>query len=186
MHAKLSVVAFALLCLALGAVAISAQQPGDDGRKSDKAASSPGDPGAMGMGGKCAMMQKEMSKMKMGMHQAHEKMQGMMKEMNAATGPAKVDAMAAVMNEQMAHMDKMHDMHAGMMSKMMEHMSEHMMGGAAPKAKEEMMMCPMMKGHGAGGGEHGKGGEGGDHAAPPAEAPKAGGAEDHSAHHPPA
>jgi hypothetical protein len=50
-----------------------------------------------------------------------------------------------------------------------------------------MMMCPMMKAHGAGG-EHGEGApdakdEQGaqEHATPPA----GGGAEDHSAHHPP-
>lgn len=190
MHTKASVIAFALLCLALGTVAISAQQSSRDQRQPNEVqhvgggatAPAPAEHGAIGMGEKCAMMQKEMDKMQKGMHQSQEKMDGLLRDMNAATGPAKIDSVAAVVNEMATRSDKMYEMHAGMM----QHMSAHMMQGEGAKAHKEMMMCPMMKGHESGGehGERSTPGAEGEHVAP--VPPADGGAEDHSAHHPPA
>jgi hypothetical protein len=163
-----------------------------------------GGPGKMGMGmmgEKCAMMQKGMDDMETKMRDAHAKLDQLVHEMNTTTGPAKVDSMAAVINEIASQSEEMHRMHTEMMQKMMTHMTEHMMQGMGPQAMQkpemkEMMMCPMMKGHGAGG-EHGKSeaapdehadhgaqaapDEHQDHATPPA-APDA---DEHAGHHPP-
>ena len=67
--------------------------------------------------------------------QMDTKLQGLVDTMNKATGQAKVDAMAAVINELIAQRtamrDEMHEM-------MMHHMSEGQQG-------HSMENCPMMK-----------------------------------------
>lgn len=161
-----------------------------------------GGPGKMGMmGDKCAMMQKGMDEMESKMRDAHAKLDQLVHDMNTTTGPGKVDAMAAVINEIASQSEEMHRMHTDMMQKMMTHVTEHMMQGMGPQAMQkpemkEMMMCPMMKGHGEGG-EHGKtdaapGDEHKDHAAPAPEAQSdhaapdaAPGGDEHAGHHPP-
>ena len=178
--------------LLMGSTAwVAAQQPSEHEQHHPGGdASAGGSPGKMGMGmmgGKCAMMQKGMDQMQAEMGQAHDKLDHLLHEMNTTTGAAKTDAMAVVINEMVAQSEQMHRMHTDMMQKMMQHMTEHMMQGMGPQAQKpemkEMMMCPMMKGHGEGG-EHGTPEAGADHAAP--DAPKDGATEDHSAHHPPA
>lgn len=197
MNSKIVVAIFAL-CIGAGAVAISAQQPGNEPPKPGEGPrvqvtpppplGGPGNRGgpgkAMGMDGKCAMMQGEMDKMEKEMHQAHAKLETLLKGMNTTTGPAKMETMVAVINEMAAQSEHKEKMHSEMMKKMMGHMSEHMMQGPDPKGQNEMKMCPMMQ-------EHGKVGAPGtpgapqDNAAPPPPKKPDSGEEDHSAHHPP-
>ena len=61
--------------------------------------------------------------------------------MNTATGQAKVDAMAAVINELVTQRKTMHAEMEKRQSAMMEHMSAHMAAGG-----KMMADCPMMKG----------------------------------------
>ena len=76
----------------------------------------------------CAMMAKQQEQM-------DAKLQGLVDTMNKTTGQAKVDAMAAVINELIAQRtamrDEMHEM-------MMHHMEEGQQG-------HSMENCPMMK-----------------------------------------
>jgi len=212
MNTKNAILAFAL-CFGMGAVGASAQAPGSKSdkpavvpkppiaaaplpeNKQKKVAQAPKAavaaaplPGAadkpMAMDAKCKMMQGDMGKMEKEMQQGHEKLEKLVGAMNAApAGPERVDSLVAVVNEMVAQSNAMHQMHSGMMQKMMQHMSEHMMGGSGPKAHEGMMNCPMMQDHG---GEHGKVGAESEHTEHAPGAPKDGAAEDHSAHHPPA
>ena len=147
-------------CLVFGSVWVAAQQPSEHEQHHPSGGPGPqGGPDKMGMGmmgEKCAMMQKAMDGMQAEMSAAHEKLDHLVHDMNTATGPAKVDAMAAVINEMAAQSEQMHRMHTDMMQKMMTHMTEHMMQGLGPQAAQkpemkEMVMCPMMKGHGDGG-----------------------------------
>lgn len=59
--------------------------------------------------------------------------------MNAATGSAKVDAMASVINELIAERKQMHQNMMSTQSEMMQHMGSHMTAG-----KDSIMNCPMM------------------------------------------
>ena len=59
--------------------------------------------------------------------------------MNSATGTAKVDAMASVINEMVAQRKQMQQKRMTMQQQMMQHMASHMMAG-----KQSMTNCPMM------------------------------------------
>lgn len=65
--------------------------------------------------------------------------------MNKAKGSAKVDRMAAVINEMVVQRKQMRDDMAAMMPQMMNHMMQHMQAGMMSGMKS-MMACPMMKG----------------------------------------
>lgn len=95
---------------------------------------------------KCQMMADHAAKMKRQMKTMQTKLDGLLEEMNAATGESKTEAMAAVVNEMAAQQSKMRDMRQKMMSRMMSHMSEHMMVGATEEGRAGMMQCPMMQG----------------------------------------
>ena len=71
-----------------------------------------------------------------------DKLQGLVDEMNQATGSAKIDRMAAVITEITAQRTQMRDQMMTMMPKMMGHMAEHMKGSGS----QSMADCPMMKG----------------------------------------
>ncbi len=71
-----------------------------------------------------------------------DKLQGLVDEMNKATGSAKVDRMAAVINELTTQRKQMHDHMMTMMPKMMGHMSGHTKGSES----QSMPDCPMTKG----------------------------------------
>ena len=71
-------------------------------------------------------------------------------DMHNPSGNAKVDALARIVTEFVQQRQEMHQMHGEMMQKMMAHMSEHMMQGGGPAAKEPMMQCPMMQSMGKG------------------------------------
>ncbi len=86
----------------------------------------------------------------------HEQMMSDMQVMNAAldqkvvamdkaTGPKKVDAMAAVIAEMVAQRKQMQQKMMAMQSGMMMHMGAHMHGTPGSKA-DPVMDCPMMKG----------------------------------------
>src|SRR5579859_2404164 len=66
--------------------------------------------------------------------------------MNKAKGSAKVDRMAAVINEMVAQHKQMRDDMAAMMPQMMNHMMQHMQSGMMSGMAQAMAGCPMMKG----------------------------------------
>jgi len=67
--------------------------------------------------------------------------------MNGAKGNAKVDAMAAVINEMATHRTQMTARMSGMQDHSMAHMGEHMaQSGSAAAMKQSMADCPMMQG----------------------------------------
>lgn len=65
--------------------------------------------------------------------------------MNAAKGKAKVDAMAAAINEMAAQRKQMMSKMTGMQDQMMAHMGEHMGQSGSPAMRQPMEQCPMMK-----------------------------------------
>ena len=66
--------------------------------------------------------------------------------MNAATGAAKVEAVAAVINQLASQRKTMRSNMAQMQSGKMQHMMEHMRSGNMQAMQKSMAMCPMMKG----------------------------------------
>ena len=68
--------------------------------------------------------------------------------MNAAKGNAKVDAMAAVINEMASQRKQMMSRMSGTQDQMMAHMGEHMAQPGTPAMRQSMAQCPMMKGMG--------------------------------------
>lgn len=65
--------------------------------------------------------------------------------MNAAKGNAKVDAMAAVINEMASQRKQMMSKMSGMRDQMMAHMGEHMSQAGGAAMRQSMADCPMMK-----------------------------------------
>lgn len=66
--------------------------------------------------------------------------------MNAAEGAAKVDAMAAVINEMATQRTQMMAKMSGRQDQMMAHMGKHMANSDSAGMKQSMAQCPMMKG----------------------------------------
>ena len=66
--------------------------------------------------------------------------------MNAATGNAKTNAMAAVINEMATQRTQMMAKMSGMQDQMMAHMGEHMAQSGSAAMKQSIAQCPMMKG----------------------------------------
>ena len=99
-----------------------------------------------GMMPDCAEMMQQHEAMQKHMAEMDAKLQALVDDMNKARGSARIDKMAAVINElvsQRAMMQKqMMDMHP----KMSEHMMEHMKSGMMKGMSESMAECPMMKG----------------------------------------
>ncbi|MBP1636463.1 MAG: hypothetical protein H6Q10_3037 [Acidobacteria bacterium] len=69
------------------------------------------------------------------------RLDALVQQMNGATGQAKVDATAAVVNELVTQRKAMREGMEGMQAKMMQHMAQHMQAGGAAAMK-----CPMMSG----------------------------------------
>jgi hypothetical protein len=93
----------------------------------------------------CAAMMQEHEGMQKQMAAMDVKLQTLVDQMNKAKGPAKVDSMAAVINELVAQRAMMQKQMADMQPKMMEHMMEHMKSGAMEGMSDSMADCPMMK-----------------------------------------
>jgi len=90
---------------------------------------------------KCADMAKMHDAMKEKMAAMDTKLDGLIETMNASKGSAKVDAMAAVINELVAQRGVMRDAVMSMQPMMMGHMGNGTMKGAS----EGTWNCPMMK-----------------------------------------
>lgn len=91
----------------------------------------------------CQSMMQEMH----GSSQAmDDRLQKLIDEMNKAKGSAKVDRMAAVINELVTERKQMREQMMTMMPKMMGHMSQHMKSGMMSGMSHSMAGCPMMKG----------------------------------------
>ena len=74
-----------------------------------------------------------------------DRLQQLVDEMNKAKGSAKVDRVAAVVNELVTQRKQMREQMMTMMPKMMGHMSQHMQGGMMQGMASSMEGCPMMK-----------------------------------------
>lgn len=85
----------------------------------------------------CQQMMSMRDKMMSEMKAADQRLDQLVTRMNAATGPAKVDAVAAVVTEMVAQRRNMREQMMSMQSNMMGHMMQHMQTGN--------MDCPMMK-----------------------------------------
>ena len=91
--------------------------------------------------GDCQSMMAEHQKMMDEMKAMDARLDTLVQTMNSATGPAKVDATAAVVAELVSQRGTMRERMSGMQAGMMHHMMEHMQAGGAPG----MTQCPMMK-----------------------------------------
>jgi hypothetical protein len=92
------------------------------------------------MSAKCKAVMADHEKMMAEMKAADERVDGLVTNMNSASGQAKVDAIAATVTEIVAQRRTMRERMMGMHQEMMTHMMEHMQAGP-----QSMAMCPMMK-----------------------------------------
>lgn len=120
--------------VALGAFLVFAQEPkgrtASTGQKSMSA----------DMSEACKTMMAKRDQMMAEMKSMDASLDRKLAAMNAASGSAKVEAMAGVVNELVSERKKMEQNMMTMHADMMQHMAAHMMAG-----KESMMNCPMMK-----------------------------------------
>ena len=92
------------------------------------------------MSAHCKAMMAEHEKMMAEMKTTDQRLDDLVGKMNAASGQAKVNAVATVVTEIVAQRKTMRDRMMQMHQRMMSHMGEHMQAGA-----QSMAMCPMMK-----------------------------------------
>ena len=114
------------------AFATFAQQPAAGGKK----------PMPMQAGMAKADCEAMMQKMQGSSKPMDDRLQMLVDDMNRATGSAKVDRMAAVMNELVTQYKAMREHMTTMMPKMTEHMAKHKETGGM----QAMAGCPMMNG----------------------------------------
>ena len=126
---KRMIVGFALALLWVPA--LFAQMPGDQ-----KPAMMPD----------CAAMMQQHEAMQKQMAEMDAKLQTLVDDMNKAKGSARIDRMAAVINEMVTQRGMMKKQMMDMQPKMMEHMMEHMQSGMMKGMADSMAGCPMMKG----------------------------------------
>ncbi len=94
----------------------------------------------------CAAMMQQHDAMQKHMAEMDAKLNALVEDMNKARGSAKVDKMAAVINELVAQRAMMQKQMMDMQPKMMEHMMQHMQSGMMKGMAHSMSECPMMKG----------------------------------------
>lgn len=92
------------------------------------------------MAAKCKAMMAGHEKMTAETKAADQRLDALVAKMNAASGQAKVDAVAAAVTEMIAQRKAMQERMTQMQPQMMSHMAEHMQAGP-----QSMTMCPMMK-----------------------------------------
>lgn len=92
------------------------------------------------MSAQCKAMMASHGQMMTEMKAADARLDDLVSKMTAASGQAKIDAIAAVVTEIVAQRKAMRDGMMKMHGSMMSHTMEHMQAGA-----ESMAMCPMMK-----------------------------------------
>jgi hypothetical protein len=83
--------------------------------------------------------------MKARMAAMDEKLIALTEKMNAVSGEAKTEAIAAVVNEMVEQHTSMRGMMMTMQPRMMQHMMGHMGGGMRSGMMQSMEGCPMMK-----------------------------------------
>lgn len=88
-----------------------------------------------------AMMEKMQSSSKA----MDDRLQPLIDEMNKAKGSARVDRMAAVINELVTQRKQMREQMMAMMPQMMGHMMQHVQSGMMSGMSHSMSDCPMMK-----------------------------------------
>jgi hypothetical protein len=133
-----------VIALAVGAPAWSGQaaQTPPAQHQQHHPESQPAKPGTQGtMTMDCQAMMAAHQKMMEDMKAMDARLDSLVQTMNGATGPAKVDATAAVVTELVSQRKTMRERMEGMQSGMMSHMMQHMQAGGA----QGMMQCPMMK-----------------------------------------
>ncbi len=135
----LPVLALAAALTASGALAQQTQP---------KAGKAPAKSGMMSgnMGDQCKQMMAMHTQMMADMKAMDSSLNQKVAAMNAAKGNAKVDAMAAVINEMATQRTQMMSKMSGMQDQMMAHMREHMAQSGSAAMKQSMAQCPMMKG----------------------------------------
>jgi CII-binding regulator of phage lambda lysogenization HflD len=98
------------------------------------------------MGEQCKQMMAMHTQMMADMKAMDSSLDRKVAAMNAAKGNAKVDAMAAVINEMATQRTQMMSKMSGMQDQTMAHMGEHMAQSGSAAMKQSMAECPMMKG----------------------------------------
>lgn len=91
-----------------------------------------------------AMMQKE-NAMQQHMADMNAKLQALVNDMNSAKGSARIDKMAAVINELVTQRGMMQKEMMDMQPQMMQHMMAHMQSGMMQGMAGAMASCPMMQ-----------------------------------------
>lgn len=92
----------------------------------------------------CQAMMASHQEMETRMGEMDTRLQQLVDQMNAARGSAKVDRVAAVLNEMVTQRKEMRAQMAAMQPKMMQHMIAHMHHGMMKGMSEDMAGCPMM------------------------------------------
>lgn len=143
-RATLTILAVIALAVALTTVGVFAQQ------SQPNAGQQPGrgQSGMMSgnMGDRCKQMMAMHNQMMADMKTMDASLDQKVAAMNAAKGNAKVDAMAAVINEMASQRKEMIAKMSSMRDQMMEHMGEHMAQSGSTAMRQSMAQCPMMKG----------------------------------------
>lgn len=98
------------------------------------------------MGDRCKQMMTMHSQMMADMKAQDATLDQKVAAMNTAKGNAKVDAMAAVINEMASQRKQMMAKMSNMRDQMMAHMGEHMSQSGSTAMRPSMAQCPMMKG----------------------------------------
>ncbi len=93
----------------------------------------------------CQAMMQKMRSMQASEKAMDDRLATLVNDMNKVKGWAKVDRMAAVINEMVTQRKQMRDEMAAMMPEMMNHMMQHMQSGMM-SGMQSMANCPMMSG----------------------------------------
>lgn len=135
----LPVLALAAALTASGALAQQSQPKA--GKPSAKSGMMSGN-----MGDQCKQMMAMHTQMMADMKAMDSSLDQKVAAMNAAKGNAKVDAMAAVINEMASQRKQMMAKMTSMRDQMMAHMGEHVAQSGSTAMRQSMAQCPMMKG----------------------------------------
>ena len=98
------------------------------------------------MGDRCKQMMTMHNQMMAEMKALDASLDEKVAAMNTAKGNAKVDAMAAVINEMASQRKQMMAKMSNMRDQMMAQMGEHMSQSGSTAMRPSMAQCPMMKG----------------------------------------
>lgn len=100
---------------------------------------------SMQLPAQCQAMMQKMQSMHTAQKAMDDRLTALVAEMNTAKGSARVDRMAAVINEMVTQRKRMRDEMTAMMPDMMNHMMQHMQNGMM-SGMQSMANCPMMSG----------------------------------------